>query len=110
MKQDEIQVPYCKIDGVKYQLYWVDGVLRFFNDGRHAPDLNRMVIDYFKGVSPLSERFEYDVNSGSSYEYVFGIYSTNGINNHMVTQGPEKPKKFALYKGKSYERYKAFED
>lgn len=104
-KNDIIKVPYCKIDGVKYQLYWVNGVLRFNDDGRPMPNLNQMAMDYFNGKSPLSERFDYSVNSGSSYEYVFGIFSKNGINNHMVTQGPEPSKKFYLYLGKSKPNY-----
>lgn len=96
----QIKTPYCIIDDVKYQLYWVGTVLRFPNDGRPMPDLNKMAIDYFNGRSPLSDSFEYYTNSGSSYELVYQHFSRGGINNHMVTQGNEPTKRFRLYTGK----------
>jgi hypothetical protein len=95
-----ITTPYCKINDIKYQLaYDKQGVLRFPDDGRLMPDLNKMVVDYAHGRLPLRALFEYDVNSGSSYELVYGRYSKGGINNHIVKQGPEQTKKFALYSG-----------
>lgn len=90
--------PYCKIDGVKYQLYMINDVIRFPDDGRPMPDLNKMVIDYMNGRIPLSDLFDYAVNSGSSYEYVQGIYGHRGMNNHIVTQGREKTKSFRLFR------------
>lgn len=104
--EDKIKVPYCIIDGVRYQLYVnkVDGVLRFPDDGRAMPDLNKLVIDYAEKRIPLSTLFEYDINSGSSYERVYGIYSRNGMNNHIVTQGPEQTKRFRLYLGNTLKK------
>lgn len=90
--------PFCNINGKQYQLYMINDVLRFPDDGREMPDLNQMIVDYFKSKIPLSDLFEYYINSGSSYYLVEGIFSTNGINNHSVTQGKEKTKKFRLYK------------
>lgn len=91
--------PYCKIDGVKHQLYIVNDVIRFPDDGREAPyNLNNMIIDYITGKTPLSDMFDYAINSGSSYEYVRGIYSHQGMNNHIVTQGKENTKSFRFFK------------
>ena len=104
---NDIKVPYCKIDGVKYQLYWKGDVLRFPDDGRSDQyDLNLMVVHYIQGKIPLSDLFEYYTNTGCSYDLVFGNFSTNGMNNHMVTQGKEPTKKFALYLGKSRPEHK----
>ena len=91
--------PFCRIDGIRYQLHLINGVIRFSDDGRKAPyDLNRMAIDYINGKTQLKDMFEYAVNSGSSYGYVWGIYSHRGCNNHIVKQGKEKTKSFRLYR------------
>ncbi len=95
-----MKTPYCIIDGKKYQLEWRD-CLRFPDDGRPDVDLNEMVIDYIKGRVRLDKLLDYYVNSGTSYELVYSNFSVNGMNNHTVTQGPEKAKKFKLYLGKS---------
>lgn len=96
-----MKTPYCIIDGIKYQLHY-DGndVLRFPDDGRAMPDINRMTVQYIKGERKLSDLFNYSVNSGSSYELVYGLYSKGGMNNHIVTQGSEPTKHFRIYKGK----------
>lgn len=94
----KIQRPYCRIDNVVYQLEYVDGVLRFPNDGRKMPDLNIWALQYFKGERPLSDIWEYHTHSGTSYEMTWSLFSTKGCNNHMVTQGKEKTKSFRLYK------------
>lgn len=110
-----ISAPYCIVDGIVHQLVWSDPtppdsrwggarVLRFPDDGREMPDLNQMAIDYFNGISPLSDRWEYTVNSGSSYSYTYGLFAARGVNSHMVTQGKEPCKKFKLYIGKSYSK------
>ena len=102
-----MKTPYCTMNGVEFQLYWIKGVLRFLDDGRPMPDLNQMVVDYMNGKTSLKPYFQYCVNSGCSYELVYGIFSKNGINNHTVLQGNEPTLKFRLYLGKSYERHKA---
>ena len=93
-----MKTPYCEINGIQYQLVFSKtGVLRFPDDKRPMPDLNQMTVDYITGKIPLSNLFEYDVNSGSSYERVFGIFSKDGMNNHIVAQGPEPTKEFILF-------------
>lgn len=89
--------PYCIVDGHVYKLEIVRGVLRFPDDGREMPDLNRQVLDYIEGRIRLNVLWDYDTNSGSSYERVRGIYSHSGMNNHIVKQGKEKTKTFKLY-------------
>lgn len=93
-----MKTPYCKIDGVKYQLYWVNGVLRFPDDGRPMPDLNMMQFAYLNGLTDRQQLFDYDINSGSSYEFVYGRYSKYGSNAHSTKEGDHK--KFQVYKGK----------
>lgn len=89
--------PFCNIDGIKHQLYLVNNVIRFMDDGRIQPDLNKMIVDYYHGDISLHELFDYHIHSGSSYELVHGVFSKNGFNNHIVTQGAGKLKSFRLY-------------
>ena len=106
-KPAHIKRPFCIIDGEYYQLRNVNGVIRFRNDGRKAPyDLNRMVIDYAYGRIPLKTLFDYYINSGSSYELVYGLFSKCGINNHTVTQGKEPTKHFYYYPDSQYVKHK----
>lgn len=96
--KNTMQRPYCIIDGVRHQLHMINDVIRFPDDNRPMPDLNKAIIDYAEGKAPLSDMFDYAINSGSSYEYVRGIYSHDGCNNHIVTQGKENTKSFKLYR------------
>lgn len=101
-----MKTPYCMIDGIKFQLEIVNGVLRFPNDGRDGdnlskmPDLNVWWMDYFESKRPVNDLFEYYTNSGSSYDHVYSIFGKGGGNNHMVKQGPEPTKRFRLFLGK----------
>ncbi len=98
MTRNKMERPYCTIDGARHKLY-VDehGTVRFPDDGRPIPDLNKMIIDYIVGRIPLSDLFDYYVNSGSSYYLVEGLFSKRGMNNHITTQGKEPTKNFKYY-------------
>ena len=97
-----MEKPYCIIDGVRYKLHISEkGTIRFPDDGRPMPDLNKMVIDYIQGKIPLSNLFEYHVNSGSSYYLVEGLFGKRGMNNHITKQGKEPTKSFRYYGKKS---------
>lgn len=95
----KIKRPYCRIDGVVYQLEYKDKVLRFPNTtNRYITNLNIFIMEYINDKRSLDDVFEYYTTSGLSYELVWNAFSTNGINNHLVTQGKGKTKSFRLYK------------
>lgn len=93
-----MKAPYCIIDGVKFKLEEINGVLRFPNTFTKEVDLNKMILDYANGRIKLEEVFVYYTTSGSSYDLVRSIFAKQGGNNHIVKQGKEKPKSFRLFK------------
>lgn len=97
MTRNKMARPYCIIDGVRYKLAVSEGVVRFPDDGRPIPNINKMTIEYIEGKRPLSDLFNYCINSGTSYYLVQDWFSKHGGNNHMTTQGKEPTKSFKYY-------------
>lgn len=89
--------PFCRIAGKEYQLYKVNGVIRFENLNVNY-DYNGIWIKYYKGEIKLEEVLKSYVTSGCSYELVYGCFSKCGINSENILQGSEKPYKFELYR------------
>ena len=89
--------PYCIVDGKRYKLHEINGVIRFPDDGRVVANLKKLIIDYAYGRIALKELWDYYSNSGCSYELVRGIFSKTGQNNHIVLQGNESTKSMRLY-------------
>jgi hypothetical protein len=96
-----MKVPYCVIDGIKYQLHVVNNTLRFPNDLRGMPDLNKMWLDCQEGNTDLKELFDYYINSGTSYEMVYQYFSVGAQRNVAIKRGEQHPMRFKLYTGKS---------
>jgi ribosomal protein L37E len=93
-----MKLPYCTIDGEKYQLETDEhGTIRFPDDGREVDDLNQFVRDYYDGKRKFEEIFEYYTNSGNSFWFVEGYFGHYGVNNHTTTQGNGSTKHFVLY-------------
>lgn len=68
--------PFCTINGTKYQLYLVDGVVRFENIYKNKKfDLNLHWIQYQKGILHINALFMYYAKSGSSYNLVYEKFS-----------------------------------
>ena len=94
-----MEYPYCTVDGVKYQLEMVDGVLRFPDHNEECDDLNGLLMSYYRGDIDLEVVWRYYSRNGNSYDLVEGYFSPHGINNHTVTQGSGKCKRFVLHSG-----------
>jgi hypothetical protein len=96
-----MEKPYCIVDGKEYQLEYVNGVLRFPNTRPSYNDINQLHMDYGYGKIDLEAVWEVYTQTGSSFDLVEGYFSKWGMNNHTVTNGNGKFKKFELYSGNS---------
>lgn len=88
--------PFCRIAGKSYQLYNVNGVIRFENTKDY--DFNSIWIKYYNSEIKLIEVLNSYITSGCSYELVYGCFAKCGINSENTLQGKEKPYKFELYR------------
>lgn len=89
--------PFCRINGKDYQLYNINGVIRFI-DNNIEYNYNKLWINYIEGKIKLKEVLFSYVTSGCSYELVYGNFAKCGINSDNILQGIEKPYKFEYYK------------
>jgi len=85
--------PYCTINGIKYKLRLVTGVLRFENSNPTRPDLNSLWASYQNGTTGINELFEYYSRSGSSLSLMIENFSK--YNDRL---NKDDVKKFRVYK------------
>lgn len=95
-----MEYPYCIVDGVEYQLVFDERkTLRFPDVKSSCGDLNKLVMDYYADLIPLSDVWDEYTKTGSSYYMVCGLFTLHGMNNHTVTQGKGKCKEMILCSG-----------
>jgi len=94
-----MEFPYCVVDGVEYQLVFVNDVLRFPNTKEGCKDLNKLVISYYEDKVDLQVIWEEYTQTGSSYSLVEQLFSPYGMNNHTTTQGKGECKHMVLHSG-----------
>lgn len=72
-----MEKPYCIVDGIEYQLYNMDGRVRF-PDLILTPDLNKVWLDYHDSKRTLKDVFNIYATTGCSYDFVFNYFAKSG--------------------------------
>lgn len=94
-----MEKPYCKVDGIKYQLEFVNDVLRFPTTKLGCDDLNKLHTYYCNDKIDLKVLWDEYTQTGSSFCLVESYFTKWGTNNHTVTNGKGDFKVIELYSG-----------